>query len=206
MKTLVERSYTFKNFEINVINTPINKNTFKKNKSKKLKSKYGIDDKKNIILFGAENLDDPRKGFTDIIELFEKQYLDKNDYQIITFGNYKVLKNKIKKLNIKNFGYLESKEKLNDIYNCADLMIITSRMDNLPQVGLEAQMSGLPLVVYNNSGLSELVEDKHTGFIAENSSISSLANCIKLFFSNSQIQNNFSLNSIKELKKIFLKE
>ncbi len=206
MKTLVERSYTFKNFEINVINTPINKNTFKKNKSKKLKSKYGIDDKKNIILFGAENLDDPRKGFTDIIELFEKQYLDKNDYQIITFGNYKVLKNKIKKLNIKNFGYLESKEKLNDIYNCADLMIITSRMDNLPQVGLEAQMSGLPLVVYNNSGLSELVEDKHTGFIAENNSISSLANCIKLFFSNSQIQNNFSLNSIKRAEENFSEE
>ena len=82
-------------------------------------------------------------------------------------------------------------------------MLITSSMDNLPQVGLEAQMSGLPLIVYNNSGLVELIQKGETGLIAENKSIVSLTKQIRLFFDNENLKKELSFNSVIRANKNF---
>ena len=139
----------------------------------------------------------------DVVEIFKSNYLSKKEYELITFGRSSNVLNTIKDLKIHNFGFIESKEKLNEIYNCADVMLITSSMDNLPQVGLEAQMSGLPLIVYNNSGLVELIQKGKTGLIADNKSIVSLSQQIRLFFDNKNLKKEFSFNSVIRANKYF---
>jgi len=203
MRKQIEKSNTFQNYSIEVIQTPIDDNIFKKIDKLNCKKKHGVSLEKKILLFGAENINDPRKGFHDLIKVFQEGFMSNHNFELLTFGFGKLDKNRINNLEIKNLGFINSKEKLNEIYNCADLMIVASRMDNLPQVGLEAQMSGLPLIVYNNSGLSELVENFKTGLIAEDQSISSLAKQIELFFGNEEFQKNFSGQSIIRAKKKF---
>ena len=50
-------------------------------------------------------------------------------------------------------------------YNAANLAILPSRQDNLPQVGLEAQTCGCPVVTFKTSGLSELISPNKTGLL-----------------------------------------
>ena len=85
-------------------------------------------------------------------------------------------------------------------------MLVTSSVDNLPQVGLEAQMSGLPLIVYNNSGLLELIQKGKTGLVADNKSIVSLTQQIRLFFDDENLKKEFSFNSVIRANKIFFRK
>ena len=56
--------------------------------------------------------------------------------------------------------------KLNELFNLADVLLLPSEIDNLPQIGLEAQTSGLPIITFKNSGLQELIDENKTGFFA----------------------------------------
>ena len=50
-------------------------------------------------------------------------------------------------------GKINNDLKLAELINCADLIVIPSRMDNLPQTGLEAQACGVPVVAFNTNGI-----------------------------------------------------
>ncbi len=77
MKNELEKSQSFKNYSVNVIHTPIDNNIFKKLDNEYIRKKYAISTKKKILLFGADNLRDKRKGFLDIVEIFKSNYLSK---------------------------------------------------------------------------------------------------------------------------------
>ena len=61
------------------------------------------------------------------------------------------------------------------LYSAADVMVVPSRMDNLPQTGTEAQSCGCPVVAFRIGGLPDIVEHKKTGYLAEPFDIEELA-------------------------------
>jgi glycosyltransferase involved in cell wall biosynthesis len=52
------------------------------------------------------------------------------------------------------------------VYNAADIMLVPSRMDNLPQTATESASCGIPIVCFNVGGLIDIVDHKATGYIA----------------------------------------
>jgi glycosyltransferase involved in cell wall biosynthesis len=52
------------------------------------------------------------------------------------------------------------------VYNAADIMLVPSRMDNLPQTATESTSCGIPIVCFNVGGLIDIVDHKATGYIA----------------------------------------
>ena len=65
-------------------------------------------------------------------------------------------------------------------------MILPSLIDNLPQIGLEAQTSGLPIITFRNSGLEELITENETGLFAKKEDSISLSYEISNFFNNTE--------------------
>lgn len=59
-------------------------------------------------------------------------------------------------------------------------VVIPSRVDNYPNTCLEAQSLGIPVIGTNDSSIDELIDDGKTGFIADNSSSSSIASKIEI--------------------------
>jgi len=51
------------------------------------------------------------------------------------------------------------------LYSAADVMIVPSRQDNLPQTGTEAQFCGCPEVAFDTTGLPDVVDHKKTGYL-----------------------------------------
>ena len=52
------------------------------------------------------------------------------------------------------------------LYSAADVVVLPSRLENLPQSGTEAQACGVPVVGFDCSGLPDVVAQRETGFLA----------------------------------------
>lgn len=76
-------------------------------------------------------------------------------------------------------GHLHDDATLSLLYSAADVMVIPSRQDNLPQTGIESQSCGCPVVTFNCSGLPDVVEDRETGYLATPFEVADLANGIE---------------------------
>lgn len=61
------------------------------------------------------------------------------------------------------------------VLNNLDLLVVASRQEGPPRVLLEAFSAGVPVVALPAGGISEALEDEHTGFLAPESSAEALA-------------------------------
>lgn len=187
LKNQVERSEITREWPVETIYTPVDINTFKPLKASSKKNQL-----KNSIIFGADNLNDERKGLKDILNLFKLNLINKNqEFNLLLFGRGEVREKKINNLNIFNFGHQSSGRDINKLLNLAEVMILPSKIDNLPQIGLEAQTSGLPIILYKNSGMAELIEDNKTGYFVKDQNLKSLAETIEFFFKKKENEKKF---------------
>lgn len=76
-------------------------------------------------------------------------------------------------------GHLHDDTTLAMLYSAVDVTVVPSRQENLPQVGTEAQACGCPVVAFNITGLPDVVEHEHTGYLAGAFSIEDLAKGIE---------------------------
>ena len=70
------------------------------------------------------------------------------------------------------------KSQLYPVISHATGVLLPSRVDNYPNVCLEAQYFGIPVIGTQNSSLEEMIEDKKTGFLAQNGDVNSLYSSI----------------------------
>jgi glycosyltransferase involved in cell wall biosynthesis len=75
-------------------------------------------------------------------------------------------------------GHLQDDLSLRLLYAAADVFVLPSRQDNLPNTGLEAHACGTPVVAFRTGGLGDIVADRSTGALAEPFEPASLAAAI----------------------------
>ena len=51
------------------------------------------------------------------------------------------------------FGFINGEERISELLSCADVMVVPSLEDNLPNIGIEAIACGVPVIGYNVCGL-----------------------------------------------------
>ena len=156
---------------------PINRNIFRRMDKIQMRKKFGLPLNKKLILFNSfSGVYNSRKGWDIFLEAIK---LTKNDFDIMVIGssntgNFKKYLNK----SIYWMGKFNDDNKIAELINCADIFLLPSRLDNLPQSGLEAQSCGLPVVAFNANGLSDLIDHKINGYLSDPFDASSLANGI----------------------------
>ena len=64
-------------------------------------------------------------------------------------------------------------------YSAADITILPSLEDNLPNVILESLACGTPVVAFDNGGISDVVIDNVTGLLCESADVKALFECVK---------------------------
>lgn len=118
------------------------------------------------------------------------------------------------------FSWLEIPEEssINEMINfmeVSDLMIYCSPADNLPNLVLEAQSTGLPVISWNIGGIGETFEDGVSGFLTERNLDSVIAKAVEVIANkailekmrpaaSSFIKKNFDPKSIAEqYKKVY---
>ncbi|MGJ8759783.1 MAG: glycosyltransferase [Polaribacter sp.] len=173
-----DQSGFFPKFKKVTIANSIDTSIFKIQDKNTLRKKYSIPKDEFTVLFVADNINNYRKGFDLLVDSLT--YLEKLPMTIITIGQTQSLTNN----NIKtiSFGKVTEIEKLVEIYGLADVFVLPSREDNLPNVILESFSVGLPVISFNVGGIKEHVLPNKTGFISENLTGESLAKTINEFY------------------------
>lgn len=135
-----------------------------------------IDTNKKIILCGANTLNDFYKGFGYFLNALD--FLEKEKYFLCFFG--KLDECLIPQgFEFNNFGYHNSAIALRAIYSAADVFIAPSLLDAAPKTIMESLACGTPAVAFDNSGGSDIIEHKISGYLAKFDSVADLANGIK---------------------------
>ena len=76
-------------------------------------------------------------------------------------------------------GYLSDTEQIISAYSSADMFIIPSLEDNLPNTIMEAMACGTPCVGFNTGGIPEMIDHQLNGYVAKYMDADDLAKGIR---------------------------
>ena len=166
LKTQAEKSKILKDENISTIYNNIDLDDFNVTSKNSARKILNISTNKKIILYGANNPQNSRKGWDIFIETLKK--LDKSKYFLLIFGNFwsqKILDNI--GLEYKCLGFIEDKIILNAAYSSSDLFVFSSIQDAFGKTWAEASACGIPVVCFKNTCASEIIDHKTTGYIVD---------------------------------------
>ena len=147
--------------------------------SLELRKKYNLSEKDRILLYVGRL--DANKNIHTLIQAFSKISHDNIYLWIVGEGHLNLFLNEIPESDwrfVKFWGY-QDREKIKEFYSLADIGIVPSNYEEFGYVALEMMMNGLPIIVNNTSGLSELTEGFNNDIILSyNGHLSSLIHAI----------------------------
>lgn len=131
-----------------------------------LRNKYGFSTDDYLLLYAGRV--EPIKGVDLLIEAFPTLLAKHPHIRLIIVGQGEVETMQKKAMpyfgKIIFTGHLDQKS-LYDLYHIADIGIIPSVFEEYGLVAIEMMMMGLPIVVGNNSGLEEIVNEGEAGIV-----------------------------------------
>ena len=160
-----KESSLFKNRQIHVIPYGIDENFFRPLNKKYIRDQYKIPYDKFVILFGAETLSNPRKGMTYLIKALKLLPQQNNDFIIATFGQPDKKLISAIPFPVISLGVLQENE-MNKAYSLADVFVLPSLADNLPNTMLEALSCNIPVVAFNIGGVPDVIQHRQNGYLA----------------------------------------
>jgi glycosyltransferase involved in cell wall biosynthesis len=193
----VNKSALMQDWPVTVVPNPIDTDRWQPVDKSQARSLWGLPSEVPLVLFGAmDGGRDPRKGF-DLLLNALKHLRDKvPEMQLVVFGELAPRDPLDLGFPVCYTGHLHDDLSLRVLYSAADLLIIPSRQDNLPNTGVEALSCGTPVVAFDTGGLSEIVIHKITGYLAEPFDVTDLAHGLKWILDN-QSKKNLSENARK---------
>lgn len=209
----IKKSALFKGNRCEVIPNTINLEIFYPMNSDEIQkiSNYTKDKEKVHILFGAKSAEIPYKGFSYLIEILEKIWEENPDFAKKVVLHIVGAENNgasvLQRYECHYWGYIREEKMLTAIYNIADIYVYPSIDDNLPNMIMESLACGTPVVAFDTGGITDMVEHKVNGYIAEYKNTEELKEGIFWVYYNNQgnclgkrgrekVENNYSYDEI----------
>lgn len=179
-----KKSNMFVGLNKEYISNCVDLEVFKLRNKEGLRKKMSIESDEFVILFVSDSLKNYRKGF----DLLREALLNLNDIKVTVLAIGKGEIPDIGDFKIISLGEIKSTLEIASCYSTADVFILPSREDNLPNVMLESFACGTPVVGFSIGGIEEHIMNNFTGVLAEKVTARSLTNAIEKFY---QTRNNY---------------
>jgi len=198
------RSSLFNQARIEVIPNGVDLSRFKPIDRGVARELLGLPLDRFLILFGAiKSMSDRRKGADFLLGALQR--LDKRRFkspvELIIFGADPSEVGDYGGLRTHCFGYINDDIALALLYGAADLVVVPSLEDNLPNVAVEALACGRPVVAFRTGGLRELIDHRITGYLAERFSVDDLSAGIAECLNGTKPWEELSNNARRKAKR-----
>ena len=148
--------------------------------------RLGLPTDKKLLLFGSDNIKNPRKGgdiLQKVANLLSNDF-EFDDIEIVFFGNGKL---EIP-FHSHSFGHIEDPTKLAMIYSACDAFIFPSREDNAPMSVVESMLCGTPVIASTVGNVLELIDHKNNGYTVKIEDVDDICQGIKWLLDKNDIQ------------------
>lgn len=184
----------FPSFVKEWIPNSVDLDVFKPQDKKALRKEYSLGSDDFVILFIADSVKNHRKGFDLLIEALS--HLEALPVTVVAIGKGEIPV--VANLKMIPLGEINSAGEMAKYYALADVFVLPSREDNLPNVMLEAFACGTPLIGFPVGGIAEHTKLNLTGVLADEISSSALAKAIQLFY---ETKENYKNETIRKYAK-----
>nr|WP_315199024.1 glycosyltransferase [uncultured Flavobacterium sp.] len=189
-----KRSNVFFGFNEEHIHNSIDLELFKLMDKEALRKRRGVESDEFVILFVSDTLKNYRKGFDLLTEAL--LHLKNIDATVLAIGKGEIPHGG--DLKIIALGEINSPLTMAECYGMADVFILPSREDNLPNVMLESFACGTPIVGFSIGGIAEHTVYSITGVLAEDMTAQSLAKAIEKFYETRKKYNELVIRTYAE--------
>ncbi|TGK30906.1 glycosyltransferase [Leptospira gomenensis] len=167
-------SAIFKNSRITCIPNPIDAEIYNPYSREQKRHELGFSEDVFVLLFGANSAAEKRKGFTALLSALRycnedeswRRFVESGKIHFLFFGNPA---EELKNLNIPytDLGAVENESALAEIYSAADVFVLPSLEDNLPNTMLESLACETPVIAFPIGGVGDVVEEGVTGYLSD---------------------------------------
>lgn len=182
METMARKSSLTQGQNFTNIPNAIDTEVFKPMDKSDVRKKYNLPQDKKLLLFGAMNINDKRKGIDYLIaackHLSGTHDLGK-EIGIVVFGSNTAQYASLFPFPCFPLPYINKESELAEIYSAVDLFVTPSLQDNLPNTIMESLACGTPCVGFNIGGIPEMIDHLSSGYVAKYQSAEDLAEGIR---------------------------
>ena len=201
----VSKSYLFGSKKIKLL--PIilgdkKKISFDRNLSK---SMFSFDKDKYLICNISENLNKPNKRVQELVNCIDNNsFFNKSNTEIVLVGEFKKKFKSNKEINIHHIGKLNDEISKKMLLSSMDVLTSSSQIETFGQVVLEALNEGVPCVIFENLGSSDLITHKNNGYNVQKDNFDDFSRGLSWVLTNlrdkkNKIKDNFNLNFNEDL-------
>lgn len=170
----------------------------------------GLESGVSYVCVGAHDLNERRKGSESMLEVLgamatRPEFAEKvasGEWRVLAFGrdcgtiDYRGWQ-------AATFAYVDSDEKLAQLYSAASVLLFTSHEDNLPNTILEAMSCGCPVVASLVGGTVDLIEPGVTGQLVRDGDIDGMATTLGEVLSDELMQDQLGRASRRRAEERF---
>lgn len=168
----------------------------------------GIHSTAFLVGFGAADLTTPRKGIIHLLNALQRIQSDANsnsshvELEGVLFGSGAM--QGVEGLpRMHQLGFVDSIEQRRRVFSAVDVVVLTSREDNQPQIGLEALACGTPVIGFASGGIPEFVRDGKTGLLVRLGDDAELAMQIRRLTADTDLRNRLGVGGRKMMEAEF---
>ncbi|AWI25656.1 glycosyltransferase [Flavobacterium pallidum] len=170
----VEKRNVFGSISLYEIPNAVPEIYFRRQDRTRLKQQYKLNQSHTHILYVVSDFADKNKGLDLLINAL--QSIDTSDICLLLVGSGD--RAVFETFRFFDFGYINDDEEMANIYNLADIFVLPSRDENLPNVLLESLACGTPVVSFPVGGMQQYIKNGINGETAEEISGSALAKAL----------------------------
>lgn len=177
----VKESALFGSHKVTVARNVLDTDIFKPVNPTAARERLGLPLDKKLILFGADNISSPYKGWSLLCQALSRPI---DGAEAVVYGRAPAdLQTQIG-IRLHSMGHINEFETLIDLYSACDVLLAPSLADNYPNVLVEAMACGLPCVGTNVGGIPEIILNGITGLLTPSNDPDALRTAITLVLEN----------------------
>ena len=187
LESEAKKSALLKGQKVTSVPNPIDTHQYKKGDQQEARERLGLPQDKKLILFASQRVTNENKGMSYLIAACQ-QLQDIPDLGVVILGGH--AEEVVAQLPLEAYplGYVNDEQRIVDVYNAADVFVLPSLSENLPNTIMEAMACGVPCVGFKVGGIPEEIDHRKNGYVAAYRDADDLAKGIRWILTEADYQ------------------
>lgn len=167
LEGILRESPLTSHFQIKQIFNPIPRHpNFDHQQARKtFRSEHNVEDKTKLVLLSALSIDNMRKGTMTVLDGLKKAGKIDN-VRFVTMGKSSVEIRAGLGGDLIDLGFVSDEQDKLKIYAALDAVVVPALQESLSVIASDSLVAGVPVVAYETTGLSNIIQHKETGYLA----------------------------------------